>query len=247
MNKNPITREKFDAVLFDLDGVITATAKVHAACWKKMFDEYLEKRAKERGEPFKPFDIENDYRLYVDGKPWFDGVRDFIRSRQIELPEGIPDDAPRTETVCGLGNRKNDLINEVIESDGVEVYEGTIDLARQLQKEGIKIAIVTSSQNCDVVLNAAKIGDLFEVRIDGNVIHEKNLSGKPAPDSYLEGAKRLGVEPKRTVVVEDAISGVQSGRNGKFGLVIGVDRKGNADELKKNGADVVVKDLREFL
>ncbi len=247
MNKNPITREKFDAVLFDLDGVITATAKVHAACWKKMFDEYLEKRAKERGEPFKPFDIENDYRLYVDGKPWFDGVRDFIRSRQIELPEGTPADAPRTETVCGLGNRKNDLINEVIESDGVEVYEGTIDLARQLQKEGIKIAIVTSSQNCDVVLKAAKIGDLFEVRVDGNVIHEKNLSGKPAPDSYLEGAKRLGVEPKRTVVVEDAISGVQSGRNGKFGLVIGVDRKGNADELKKNGADVVVKDLREFL
>ncbi|MCZ6581163.1 MAG: beta-phosphoglucomutase family hydrolase [Nitrospirae bacterium] len=245
--KNPITREKFDAVLFDLDGVITATAKVHAACWKKMFDEYLEKRAKERGEPFKPFDIENDYRLYVDGKPRFDGVRDFIRSRQIELPEGTPADAPGAETVCGLGNRKNDLINEVIESDGVEVYEGTIDLARQLQKEGIKIAIVTSSQNCDVVLKAAKIGDLFEVRVDGNVINEKNLSGKPAPDSYLEGAKRLGVEPKRTVVVEDAISGVQSGRNGKFGLVIGVDRKGNADELKKNGADVVVKDLREFL
>ncbi len=247
MNKNPITREKFDAVLFDLDGVITATAKVHAACWKKMFDEYLEKRAKERGEPFKPFDIENDYRLYVDGKPRFDGVRDFIRSRQIELPEGTPNDAPRAETVCGLGNRKNDLINEVIESDGVEVYEGTIDLARQLQKEGIKIAIVTSSQNCDVVLKAAKIGDLFEVRVDGNVIHEKNLSGKPAPDSYLEGAKRLGVEPKRTVVVEDAISGVQSGRNGGFGLVIGVARKGNVDELKENGADLVVRDLREFL
>jgi len=244
---NPITRDKYDAVLFDLDGVITATAKVHAACWKKMFDEYLEKRAKERGEPFKPFDIENDYRLYVDGKPRFDGVRDFIRSRQIELPEGTPADAPRTETVCGLGNRKNDLINEVIESDGVEVYEGTIALARQLQKEGIKIAIVTSSQNCDVVLKAAKIGDLFEVRVDGNVIHEKNLSGKPAPDSYLEGAKRLGVEPKRTVVVEDAISGVQSGRNGGFGLVIGVARKGNADELKKNGADLVVKDLGEFL
>ena len=246
-SKNPITREKFDAVLFDLDGVITATAKVHAACWKKMFDEYLEKRAKERGEPFKPFDIENDYRLYVDGKPRFDGVRDFIRSRQIELPEGTPDDAPRTETVCGLGNRKNDFINEIIESDGVEVYEGTIDLVRQLQREGIKIAVVTSSQNCDVVLKAAKIGDLFKVRVDGNVILEKNLSGKPAPDSYLEGANRLGVEPKRAVVVEDAISGVQAGRNGKFGLVIGVARKGNAEELKKNGADMVVSDLGELL
>lgn len=247
MSKNPITRDKYDAVLFDLDGVITATAKLHAACWKKMFDEFLEKHASGRGEPFKPFEIATDYRLYVDGKPRFDGVRDFLQSRNINLPEGTRDDPPKTETVGGLGNRKNDLINEVIDSVGVEVYDGTITLARQIRDEGIKIAVVTSSQNCDVVLKAAKVDDLFVVRVDGNTILEQHLSGKPAPDSYLEGAKRLGVDPQRTVVVEDAISGVQAGRNGKFGLVIGVDRNGNGDELKKNGADVVVKDLGEFL
>lgn len=247
MSKNPITRDKYDAVLFDLDGVITATAKLHAACWKKMFDEFLEKHASRRGEPFKPFEIATDYLLYVDGKPRFDGVRDFLQSRNINLPEGTRDDPPKTETVGGLGNRKNDLINEVIDSVGVEVYDGTITLARQIRDEGIKIAVVTSSQNCDVVLKAAKVDDLFVVRVDGNTILEQHLSGKPAPDSYLEGAKRLGVDPQRTVVVEDAISGVQAGRNGKFGLVIGVDRKGNGDELKKNGADVVVKDLGEFL
>jgi beta-phosphoglucomutase family hydrolase len=247
MSKNPITRDKYDAVLFDLDGVITATAKLHAACWKKMFDEFLEKHASRRGEPFKPFEIATDYRLYVDGKPRFDGVRDFLQSRNINLPEGTRDDPPKTETVGGLGNRKNDLINEVIDSVGVEVYDGTITLARQIRDEGIKIAVVTSSQNCDVVLKAAKVDDLFVVRVDGNTILEQHLSGKPAPDSYLEGAKRLGVDPQRTVVVEDAISGVQAGRNGKFGLVIGVDRNGNGDELKKNGADVVVKDLGEFL
>ncbi len=247
MSKNPITRDKYDAVLFDLDGVITATAKLHAACWKKMFDEFLEKHASRRGEPFKPFEIATDYRLYVDGKPRFDGVRDFLQSRNINLPEGTRDDPPKTETVGGLGNRKNDLINEVIDSVGVDAYEGTITLARQIRDEGIKIAVVTSSQNCDVVLKAAKVDDLFVVRVDGNTILEQHLSGKPAPDSYLEGAKRLGVDPQRTVVVEDAISGVQAGRNGKFGLVIGVDRKGNGDELKKNGADVVVKDLGEFL
>lgn len=247
MSKNPITRDKYDAVLFDLDGVITATAKLHAACWKKMFDEFLEKHASRRGEPFKPFEIATDYRLYVDGKPRFDGVRDFLQSRNINLPEGTRDDPPKTETVGGLGNRKNDLINEVIDSVGVEVYDGTITLARQIRDEGIKIAVVTSSQNCDVVLKAAKVDDLFVVRVDGNTILEQHLSGKPAPDSYLEGAKRLGVDPQRTVVIEDAISGVQAGRNGKFGLVIGVDRKGNGDELKKNGADVVVKDLGEFL
>ena len=246
-SKNPITRDKFDAVLFDLDGVITATAKVHAACWKKMFDEYLEKRAKEKGEPFEPFEIETDYRLYVDGKPRFDGVRDFLQSRGIRLPEGTHDDPPKTETVGGLGNHKSDLINEVIDSVGVDTYEGTVALARQIRNEGIKIAVVTSSQNCAAVLKAARIEDLFEVKVDGNVIHDLHLSGKPAPDSYLEGAKRLGVEPQRAVVVEDAISGVQAGRNGKFGLVIGVDRNGNAEELKENGADIVVKDLGEFL
>ena len=245
--KNPITPDKYDAVFFDLDGVITATAKVHAKCWKVMFDEYLRKRSAKLGEPFRPFEIDPDYRLYVDGKPRFNGVRDFLTSRKINLPEGTHEDPSNAETIGGLGNRKNDLINEVIENEGVEAYEGSITLARQIRDAGIKIAVVTSSQNCDAVLKAIHITDLFDAKVDGNVIHEQNLAGKPAPDSFLEGAKRLGVEPARAVVVEDAISGVQAGRNGKFGLVIGVDRKGNAEELKKNGADIVVKDLSEFL
>ncbi|MDT3776731.1 beta-phosphoglucomutase family hydrolase [Nitrospira sp. MA-1] len=244
---NPITRDKFDAVLFDLDGVLTATAKVHAICWKKMFDEYLQKRATRLGESFQPFEIGTDYRFYVDGKPRFDGVRDFLRFRNIELPEGAPDDPPQTETICGLGNHKNEMINAVIESNGVEVYEGSITLVRQIRKEGIGVAVVTSSQNCDAVLKAAGIERLFNVKVDGNVIHDENLSGKPAPDAFLAAAKKLGVDPKRSVVVEDAISGVQAGRNGGFGLVIGVARKGDSEELRQHGADIVVKDLGEFL
>lgn len=245
--RNPITSDKFDAVFFDLDGVITATAKVHAKCWKIMFDEYLKKRSAKKGEPFRPFDIDTDYRLYVDGKPRYDGVRDFLSSRNIDLPEGTHEDPPTAETIGGLGNRKNELVNQVIETDGVEAYDGTIAWARQLRDVGIKVAVVTSSQNCDAVLNAIHITDLFDAKIDGNVIHEQRLAGKPAPDSFLEGAKQLGVDPARGVVVEDAISGVQAGRNGKFGLVIGVARKGNDEELKNNGADIVVKDLSEFL
>jgi beta-phosphoglucomutase family hydrolase len=245
--RNPVTREKFDAVLFDLDGVITSTAKVHAACWKRMFDEYLEKRAKQTGEPFRPFDIAADYTRHVDGKPRFDGVRDFLRSRGIELAAGSPGDAPATETVCGLGNRKNELVNEVIRSDGVEAYPGTVSFIQRLQTEGIQIAVVTSSQNCDTVLRAANLSAAFPVQVDGNTIHERNLRGKPAPDTFLAAAKLLGVEPVRTVVVEDAISGVEAGRNGEFGLVIGVARKGNADELRRHGAHLVVNDLSELL
>ena len=242
-----ITWNKFDAVLFDLDGVLTATAKVHATCWKEMFDKYLQKRASETGEAFQPFEIATDYGLYVDGKPRYNGVRDFLVGRNIELPEGNPDDSPRTETVCGLGNRKNEMINAVIDSDGVEAYEGSIKLVRRIRQEGIKVAVVTSSQNCDAVLKAAGIANLFEVRVDGNVLHAQNLSGKPAPDAFLAAARILGVDPKRAVVIEDAISGVQAGRNGGFGLVIGVARKGDSEELKKNGADLVVKDLSELL
>ena len=244
---NPIARDGFDAVLFDLDGVLTATAKVHAACRKKMFDEYLRKRAAENNEPFQPFDIETDYRLYVDGKPRFDGVRDFLRSRGIHLPEGNPDAPPGSETVCGLGNRKNEMIKAVIESEGVEAYEGSVALVRHLRSEGIKTAVVSSSQNCEAVLVAAKIADLFDVRVDGEVADQLRLAGKPAPDTYLKAAEQLGVDPKRAVVVEDALSGVQAGRDGGFGLVIGVARKGNADELKGNGADIVVTDLGELL
>jgi beta-phosphoglucomutase family hydrolase len=242
-----ITRDHYDAVLLDLDGVITDTAKLHAACWKEMFDAFLEKRAAEIGEAFRPFDIDMDYRLQVDGKPRFDGVRDFLSSRGIQLPEGSPDDLPKAETVGGLGNRKNALVNKIIEEVGVEAYEGSVKLIRQLRHQGFKIAVVTSSQNCQAVLRAAKLDADFEVQVDGNEIEAKRLAGKPAPDTFLMAAKLLGVEPARAVVIEDAISGVQAGRNGNFGLVIGVARKANADELQRQGAHLVVKDLGELV
>lgn len=242
-----IRREKYDAVLLDLDGVITDTASIHASSWKRMFDEYLRGRATRTGEPFRPFDIATDYKLHVDGKPRFDGVRDFLKSRAINLPEGSPDDPPLNETVCGLGNRKNELVNDAIANDGVEVYQGTVKWVHRLHKEGFKTAVVTSSANCDAVLKAAGLADLFKVRVDGNTIHEQQLNGKPAPDAFLAAARNLGVAPDRSVVVEDAISGVEAGRNGKFGLVIGVARKGNNDELKRHGADLVVNDLSELL
>ncbi len=245
--KRTISRDRYDAVLLDLDGVITDTANLHAACWKQMFDEYLQRRATQRGEPFRPFDIATDYRLYVDGKPRFDGVRDFLISRDIQIPEGSPDDPPQTETVGGLGNRKNELVNKIIEDVGVEPYEGSVNLIRQLRHRGFKIAVVTSSQNCEAVLKAAKLDSFFEVRVDGNVIHEQQLAGKPAPDMFLMAARLLGVEPTRAVVIEDALSGVEAAFNGNFGLVIGVARKGNADELQRHGAHVVVNDLEELV
>ena len=241
-----ITRDRYDAVLFDLDGVITNTATLHAACWKRMFDEYLQKRANQRGEEFRPFDLANDYRLYVDGKPRFDGVRDFLRSRGIELPEGSRDDSAELETVCGLGNRKNELVNEVIEDKGVEPYEGSVRLIDQLRRRGFKIAVVTSSENCETVLKAVKLDAFFQTRVDGHMMHAQNLAGKPAPDSFLAAAKLLGVDPGRSVVIEDAIAGVEAGSAGKFGLVIGVVRKGNAEELAQHGANLVVNDLSEL-
>jgi beta-phosphoglucomutase family hydrolase len=245
--QSAITRDQYDAVLLDLDGVITDTANIHAACWKQMFDAYLQKRAGERGEQFRPFEIATDYRLYVDGKPRFDGVRDFLTSRGIQLPEGSPDDPPQADTVGGLGNRKNDLVNKVIAEGGVEPYEGSVKFIHQLRQQGFKIAVVTSSQNCEAVLKAVKLDDCFEVRVDGNTIHAQHLAGKPAPDTFLTAVQRLGVAPTRAVVVEDAISGVQAGRNGHFGLVIGVARKGNAEELRHHGAHLVVNDLGELV
>jgi beta-phosphoglucomutase family hydrolase len=245
--RGAINRDQYDAVLFDLDGVITDTANMHAVCWKQMFDEYLQKRAAERGEPFRPFELATDYRLYVDGKPRFDGVRDFLASRGIQLPEGSPDDPPQAETVCGLGNRKNELINKVIEEVGVEPYEGTVKLINQLRHQGFKIGVVTSSQNCEAVLKAARLDAFFEVRVDGNTIHAQHLAGKPAPDTFLTAAQQLGVAPARAVVVEDAISGVEAGCSGNFGLVIGVARKGNAEELRRRGAHLVVNDLSELV
>ena len=246
-SKYAITRDQYDAVLLDLDGVITDTASVHAACWKQMFDEYLQKRATQRGEVFRPFDPAVDYRLYVDGKPRFDGVRDFLGSRGIQLPEGTSEDLPETDTVGGLGNRKNDFVNRIIEDKGVEPYEGSVELIRQLRQRGFKIAVVTSSQNCTTVLRAAKLDALFHVRVDGNTILAEHLAGKPAPDTFLMAAKLLGVVPSRAVVIEDALSGVEAGSNGNFALVIGVARKGNAGELRQHGAHLVVNDLDELV
>jgi HAD superfamily hydrolase (TIGR01509 family) len=183
----------------------------------------------------------------VDGKPRFDGVRDFLKSRGIELPEGNREDPAEVETVCGLGNRKDDLVNDAIAETGVEPYEGSVRFIHQLRRNGFEIAVVTSSQNCTAVLRAAKLDEFFKVRVDGNVIHEQRLAGKPAPDTFLLAARLLGVEPIRTVVIEDALSGVEAGSKGNFGLVIGVARKGNAEELKRHGAHLVVRDLSELI
>ena len=237
---------QYDAVLFDLDGVLTATASVHATCWKRMFDEYLEARAAETGEPSKPFDTESDYLHYVDGKPRYDGVDSFLRSRGIELPWGDPGEPPNQETVCGLGNRKNELFNEVLEVQEPDIFHGSVELARKLRDAGIKTAVVSASKNAVPVLEAAGIDDLFEIVVDGKVAAHLGLAGKPAPDPFLEAARQLDVTPERAVVVEDAISGVQAGRAGNFGLVIGVDREGTGRALLERGADIVVTDLSEL-
>jgi beta-phosphoglucomutase family hydrolase len=246
-SRHAISRATYDAVLLDLDGVITDTASLHAACWKQMFDEYLQRRAERRGEAVRPFDRTTDYRLYVDGKPRFDGVRDFLASRGIRLPEGGVDDDPELETIGGLANRKNDLVNGVIEEKGVASYPGSIKLIHQLRHLGFRLAVVTSSQNCSAVLEAVGLAALFDVQVDGNVIRTQHLAGKPAPDTFLLAAKLLGVEPARAVVVEDAISGIEAGSKGRFGLVIGVARAGNAEELREHGAHLVVSDLGELV
>ncbi len=239
--------DRFEAVLFDLDGVLTDTASLHAAAWKRTFDEYLQGRADRLGEPFVPFEIATDYRRYVDGKPRFDGVRDFLASRGIELPEGTPSSPPDEESVCGVGNRKNELINTTIVEQGVDAYPGSVEWIRQLREQGTRTAVVTSSSNCSTVLKAAGIADLFETQVDGQVARELGLKGKPSPDPFLEAARRLDLPPERCVVVEDAISGVEAGRAGKFGLVLGVARKGDAEDLAAHGADRVVLDLSEML
>jgi beta-phosphoglucomutase family hydrolase len=242
-----ITRDRYGAVLLDMDGVITDTASVHAECWKRLFDEFLEKRTARKAAPFRPFDLNIDYKLHVDGKPRYQGVADFLKSRGIVLPEGTAEDSPSEETVCGLGNRKNELFNERIASAGAEAYAGTIAFLRYVRRMGIKSAVVTSSRNAEAVLHAAKVEDLFDVCVDETVLVEHGLSGKPAPDCFLKAAEMLGVPPNRAVVIEDALSGVRAGVRGGFGLVIGVARRGNAEELKEEGAHLVVKDLAELL
>jgi beta-phosphoglucomutase family hydrolase len=244
---NPLTSGRFDAVLFDLDGVLTATAKVHAVCWKRLFDEFLDERSAATGESMKPFDIVEDYKRYVDGKLRYEGVRSFLGARGIDLPEGTPDDLPGNGTICGLGNRKDAMVQEVLESDGVAVYEGSVMLVELVRSRGLRTAVVSASKNCKAVLEAARMSDLFDQVVDGEVAEQLRLPGKPEPATFLTAAERLGVTPERAVVVEDAISGIQAGRAGGFGLVVGVDRKGDPDSLRQSGADIVVKDLGELL
>jgi beta-phosphoglucomutase family hydrolase len=233
--------------LFDLDGVLTETAKVHAAAWKEMFDDYLRGRARQSGEPFVPFDPVTDYDEYVDGKPRADGTRSFLASRGIDLPEGHENDPPGAETVYGLGNRKNEIVLRRIHDDGVEAYPGSVSYVRAVKDAGLPRAVVSSSTNCRDVLVAAGIEDLFDARIDGVVAERDHLRGKPAPDTFLAGARALGLKPTAATVFEDALAGVAAGRAGGFGFVVGVDRVGQADGLREHGADVVVKDLAELL
>jgi beta-phosphoglucomutase family hydrolase len=235
------------ACLFDLDGVLTQTAKVHDEAWKETFDAYLKARAEKTGGEFKAFDPVSDYDEYVDGKPRYDGVKSFLDSRGIELPWGSPDDPPDKETICGIGNRKNQLVLKLIKENGVEPYEGSVRYVKAVRDAGLRRAVVSSSANCRDVLIAAGIEDLFEARIDGNTIEREHLKGKPAPDTFLAGARLLGVAPAHAAVFEDALAGVQAGHDGEFGFVVGVDRVGQADELKRHGASIVVKDLAELL
>lgn len=235
------------ACLFDLDGVLTQTAKVHAAAWKEAFDGYLRQRAERTGDDFVPFDAIADYDSFVDGKPRADGTRSFLQSRQIDLPEGDADDPPDAETVQGVGNRKNDILLRRIRDDGVQAYDGSVAYVRAARDAGLGRAVVSSSTNCADVLVAAGLANLFEQRIDGVVAEQRQLRGKPAPDTFLAGARALGVQPGEAAVFEDALAGVEAGRAGGFGFVIGVDRVGQAEALREHGADLVVTDLAELL
>jgi beta-phosphoglucomutase family hydrolase len=233
--------------LFDLDGVLTQTAKIHARAWKEMFDGFLREWAQRTREPFAEFDRPTDYDEYVDGKPRLEGVRSFLQSRGIDLPMGSPSDPPETETVHGLGTRKNELVLELIREQGVEPYEGSVRFAEAARDQGLRRAVVSSSTNCRDVLVAAGIDQLFETVIDGVVAERDRLAGKPAPDTFLAAGRALGAEPAQAAVFEDALAGVEAGRAGDFGWVVGVDRSGQAEALRRRGADIVVADLAELL
>jgi beta-phosphoglucomutase family hydrolase len=235
------------ACLFDLDGVLTQTALVHNAAWKETFDAFLRDWSAEHGIPFVPFDSGPDYHRYVDGRQRADGVRTFLASRGITLPDGSPDDLPTAGTVNGLGNRKNVLVLERIAAGAVQVYPGSVLYLEAARAAGLRRAVVSASANCRDVLRAARIEHMLEERVDGVVARELGLPGKPKPDTFLEGARRLGVDPANAVVFEDALAGVEAGRAGGFGFVVGVDRVGQAEELRRHGADIVVKDLAELL
>jgi len=230
----------FDAVIFDLDGVITKTATVHASSWKAMFDEYLKIREKRNNEPFKEFSYEKDYLVYVDGKPRYKGVESFLESRGIKIPLGKSQDSPEEETVCGLGNRKNIKFREILSIKGVAVYPAAIELIHNLREKKIHIGVASSSKNCQFVLQAAKIEEYFETRVDGMVSTELGLEGKPQGDIFVKAAENVGSSPEKAIVFEDAVAGVQAGVNGGFSLVVGIARENNEEELKANGADVVI-------
>ncbi len=235
------------ACLFDLDGVLTQTAKLHAQAWKQTFDEFLREWSERNGEPFHEFDRPTDYDEYVDGKPRLDGVKSFLDSRGIELPMGSPSDSPEEETIHGLGIRKNNLVLELMKEQGIDPYEGSVRFVEQAREQGLRRAVVSSSTNCQEALEAAGIEHLFEARIDGVVAEREHLEGKPAADTFLAGARALSVEPENAAVFEDALAGVQAGRAGDFGWVVGVDRTGQAEALRSHGADVVVEDLAELV
>ena len=239
--------DRITTCLFDLDGVLTQTAKVHAQAWKEMFDDFLREWAEKTGQPFEPFDRPTDYDEYVDGLPRLDGVRSFLESRGIELPMGSPSDPPEMETVHALGTRKNNRVLELIHEHGVDPYEGSVRFAEAARDQGLRRAVVSSSTNCKDVLRAAGIDHLFEAVVDGTVAEERGLAGKPAPDTFLEGARMLDATADESAVFEDAQAGVQAGRAGSFGWVVGVDRTGQAEALAERGADVVVQDLAELL
>jgi haloacid dehalogenase superfamily, subfamily IA, variant 3 with third motif having DD or ED/beta-phosphoglucomutase family hydrolase len=235
------------AGLFDLDGVLTSTARLHAAAWQQMFDDLLREWARRSGQPLRPFDPVDDYTSYVDGRPRLDGVRTFLASRGITLPDGAVDDPPERETVHGLGNRKNEILRRLIRQQGVRPYPGSVRYLTAAREAGLRRAVVTASANADEVLRSAGLADLFEVRVDGVVAAERGLRGKPAPDTFLAAAADLGVPAAEACVFEDSIAGVQAGRDGGFGYVVGVDRVGHAEELLRHGASIVVTDLAELL
>jgi len=235
-----------DAAIFDLDGVVTKTARVHAAAWKNLFDRYLQKRASQTGEPFLAFDLNKDYREYVDGKPRYDGVSSFLTSREIHLPQGDPSDSTDHDTVCGLGNRKNAMFLEALQTHGVEVFPSTLALIHLLKARGKKIAVVTASENCQAILQASGTTDLFDVTMDGRDARTSHLQGKPHPDTFVKAAELLAVKPPRAVVFEDALAGVEAGHAGHFGLVVGIDRAEQAKALRSHGGDVVVSDIVEL-
>jgi trehalose 6-phosphate phosphatase len=236
----------FEAVIFDLDGVITDTASVHAAAWKRMFDDFLSRRAAAEDIVFQPFDMDDDYRIHVDGKPRLDGVRSFLESRGIRLPEGLARDPAGAQTIHGLGNKKNADFLKHVQEHGAEVFESTVDFIHSVKRHGLKTAVISSSKSCAMILDTVKLSDLFDARVDGVDSEILGIPGKPAPDIFIEAARQLKVRPERAVVIEDAISGVQAGRAGKFGLVIGIARTGERESLLASGADVAVEDLSEI-